>query len=420
MKKLSVYVATMVVAMNGFGQVNEEIVSLGQGYQNQAFYSLANGEIDQIARNSWDLAFDASGFGSAIRINDAKGLKLYEYPNGDNSLFGEPLDTTGLTTWTELINSDITWSEGAFNANRNTADDFDLGWGTYNTVTHAITGKALYILQLADNSCLQVEVQSLSAGTFTFRYADLNGGNIVDATIAKSNFSGKNFGYFHLASNEVLDLEPTNSTEWDLLFTTYTTLLGPDMPYGVTGVLSNKDIQVAKVEEIDNVATFINWQGQDFSEDINTIGYDWKSLNYQTFTFDIQDDVVYFAKTADESIWKIVFTGFGGSANGNFEFTTELISTASISNHEKSDSKFTVYPNPVQNQNINIVYDLPSNENAELFITDLSGKIVQHEFFNANEGLTAKQIHLTDLKAGIYLVNLKLNNGILTQKLIIQ
>jgi len=419
MKKLGVFVGVLLYAMNANTQVNQEMLSIGQGYQNQAFYSLANGEVNQIDKNSWDLAFDASGMGSGIRINGAKGLKLFEYPNGDIGIFGESLDTTGLNSWNELLNSDQNWEETAFNANGDPSNDFDLGWGQYNTTTHAITGTSLYILQKSDSEFLQIAIENLSGGTFSFKYANLNGDNITNSTVSKSDFSGKNFGYYNLTSHTTLDLEPL-SDSWDLLFTSYKTVVGPGMVYGVTGVLSNNLVEIAKVENIGHTDSYTDWEEKTFSEAINTIGYDWKSLNYETFEFEIADSLIYFIKSKQDEIWKLVFTGFGGSANGNFEFTTELMSTASISNHQKSDSKFTVYPNPAQSENVNLVYDLPSNENAELLITDLSGKIVQQESFIPNEGLTTKQIQLAQLKPGIYLVNLKLNNGILTQKLIIQ
>ena len=419
MKKLGLYVGILLLSYNTSAQVNEETVTIGQGYQNQAFYSLANGEISQNDKNNWDLAFEAYSFGAGIRINDAKGLKLWRYPNADNSAFGTSLDTTGISNWSQLINSDEFWEIGAFNKTANPNNQFDLGWGTYNTTTHVITGDSLFILEKSNGDLIQIDIQNISSGAFNFRYADLDGQNIENNAVLKSEFSGKIFGYFNLDSGQTLDLEPLSS-KWELLFTSYVTYLGPNMPYGVTGVLSNAGVEVAKVENVANTTTFNDWSSSIFKEEINTIGYNWKSLNYQTFQFEVDDSLVYFVKSKQDEIWKIVFTGFGGSANGNYEFTTELMSTASLSNHKKNDTKFTVYPNPVQSENITIVYDLPSNENAELFITDISGKIVHREAFNAIEGLTTKQIQLANLKPGIYMVNLKLNNGVLTQKLIKQ
>lgn len=419
MKKIVFFASITLSTIHNHAQVNQEIVSIGSGYQHQTYYSLADGEVAQIDKNSWDLAFDASGMGAGIRLNGAKGLKLFEYPNGDINLFGESLDTTGLSTWNELLNSNQSWEETAFNANGDPDNDFDLGWGQYNSTTHAITGQSLYILQKSDSEYLQIVIDNLSGGTFSFRYADLNGDNMTSSTISKNDYNGKNFGYYNLTSHTTLDLDPP-SNSWDLLFTSYKTLVGPGMVYGVTGVLSNKAIEIAKVENVNQVDTYANWGGKSFSEATNTIGYDWKSLNHETFEFETADSLVYFIKSAQGDIWKVYFTGFGGSANGDFEFTKELMSTVSLSSNEKTDFKFTIYPNPSNTENIALVYDLPSIENAELFVTDLSGKILQRKSFIIDVGLSTKQLQLTGFKPGIYLVNLKISNGVLSQKLIIQ
>jgi len=45
-----------------------DVVSIGPGYTNQSFYSLANGEISNELNTNWDLAFQISGFQATIRI----------------------------------------------------------------------------------------------------------------------------------------------------------------------------------------------------------------------------------------------------------------------------------------------------------------------------------------------------------------
>ena len=110
---------------------NNEMISLGAGYSNQSFYSFTNGEIANVDNTNWDIAFSVSGMGSAVRINGGYGMELFTYPNGDLNDWST-LDTTGMSSWTSQINSDKSWSLGAFDQNADENEAFDLGWGIYS------------------------------------------------------------------------------------------------------------------------------------------------------------------------------------------------------------------------------------------------------------------------------------------------
>jgi len=423
MKKALIKILTIIVLPSplAFSQVVSDVVSLGTGYPNQAFYSLENDEIGQIPKNSWDVCFEVSSLGSGIRINGANQLKLWHYPNGNNTDFGNALDTTGLSNWAELINSDTSWSRGAFNQTSNPSNPFDLGWGIYNTVTHSVAGNSLFILSDENGDYIQVDIIELISGEFRFRYANLDGSQAVTDTIRKADYPGKNFGYYKFETQSALDLEPSQSEDWDLLFTQYVTYVGPNVPFGVSGVLSNSEVQVAKVAENPDAENYQNWFGKTYSTEINTIGYNWKDLNYTTFQFDVEDSLLYFVKTTSGDVWKIIFTAFGGSSTGNYEFTKQRLSTASIESEEFGEATLTVYPNPNSGGPINILLDIPNvNKHVNLKVIDLSGRLVLADVLENEGGLTQHQLSSNQLKPGIYLVQIDYNGHSISQKLILQ
>lgn len=418
-KKLlfSAVAAFGLIASVSAQQVNET-VSIGAGYANEVYYNLQSGNKQSVTRDNWDLAFasDGIGFGSsAIRINDGTGTELYIF-SSDTSDWST-LDTTGFN-WTanRVINADTTWTEGAFN-NFTPTSGFDLGWGEYSTITHIVSANRIFVLKLANGTYKKIIIDRLQSGTYHFRYADVNGSNEVAATVTKNNHSGQNFGYYSIQNQQELSREPGTST-WDLLFTKYVTDLGGGMLYGVTGVLANINAKVAQVNNVPDVNT-VSHTGQNYTFDIGTIGYDWKYFNTTTFQFEIEDSLVYFVETAAQDIYKIIFTGFGGSANGNFEFTKEFITSVGVD--ELANQKtflLNVYPNPAR-ENINITYNGLENQ-TQIHLYDLTGKEVLTQVWNNGIGLNQEQVDVSQLQQGVYFLTLVSGNKTTTQKIIIQ
>lgn len=297
-------------------QVVSDTVSMGAGYANEVWYSLDNGIQGSHVRNNWDIAFSITGFSATILTNSAEGTELWTYPNGDTSAWSS-VDTTGMSAWAQNWNSDTSWALGAFSANTSTTDPYDLGWGIYNQVTHFVIGDSIYIIKLSNGDYKKLWIEKSASAVYSFRYEDLDGSNTASATINKSNYFTKNFAYYSLQTASESDREPTTA-DWDLVFTKYTAFV--PTAYGVTGVLTNIDVESVDVRNVDE-STYDDWQAQTFSTRINEIGYDWKTFDMGTFSYIIEDSTVYFVKAKNGGIWKLVFTGFGGSTDGNFIFT---------------------------------------------------------------------------------------------------
>lgn len=409
MKKLNFILSFILLVHINVNAQTTDTVSQGAGYANQVWYNIQNGIKHTSSKNNWHLAFETVNQSSSIHINSSIGVELWLHATADTSQWST-LDTNGISNWTKYYNSNITWSKGAFNAPANPNNQFDLGWGTYSMITHTVTGDRIFIAKISANDYKKIWIKSLASGTYTFRYANLDNTNDVTTSITKSGYNTKNFIYYNLNTQQIVDREPANNT-WDLAFTQYIEFI--PSAYLVTGVLHNKNIESVKAYPVDETI-YTNWGNHTFAEDINIIGYDWKSFNNQTFQWTIADSTVYFIKDLNNNIWKLVFTGFGGSSNGNYIFTKELLSATGI-NQEQNTSFTQVYPNPC-NDILNII----SNNLNRIEIIDLGGRKIYEENVSSI-GMVNTQISVKSLPKGIYILKTSDNSGLNNQtKVIVQ
>lgn len=386
----------------------EDSIEMFPGYTNESYYSFAHGEQINIDNTSWDIAFELDGFGASIRTNEHTGTEVYVYTNGTD---WTTVDTTGMT-WNTLHNSETTWAVGAFDQSINTANPFDIGWGVYNPTTHQIVGDSIHIVKLSDGSYKKVKIESLISGVYAFKHADLNGANEVSATLTKSDYTDKNFVYYSIVNDVILDREPTN-TSWDIMFTKYVSEIAPGTHYGVTGVLSNNGVYVREANGID--PTSANFYDFTIDSVINVIGYDWKSFNMSTFAYDIAPDLSYFVQDQAGDIWHLIFTRFDGSSTGKVVFSKEKVSAANVEDLVDVTS-FGIYPNPAT-ANATVIFNTSSE--AAISIMNMEGKVVFSEQIDET-GFLTYPISLDELNAGTYFVQLSTQGGVATKKLIVQ
>jgi len=291
-------------------------ISMGAGYADEVFYSLENGIVETSPRSAWDIAFSTDPMSSTVLINEGYGVELYTYPNGDQTAW-DAIDTSSISEWQAMYNSDTSWYYGAFD--RNDLGHPDYGWGVYNTQTHDVMGDSLFLIKLGDGSLKKIFIEKRAAMTNSF---SIKYGNIDEAgesrEISCGDYSGKNFIYFSLSSGEVLDIEP-DIDSWDLLFTKYH---DESIPYIVTGVLTNGEVETAEIRYTDtdlaDPGTAV------FDDDISIIGSDWKSFDMGTFTYTVEEDLCYFVKKGEE-IYKMIFISTDGSASGKIVFEKEYL-----------------------------------------------------------------------------------------------
>ena len=95
----------------------------------------------------------------------------------------------------------------------------------------------------------------------------------------------------------------------------------------------------------------------------------------------------------------------------NLKIGETFDSTTLSDSLEESSSNFRLYPNPVSGNVVNII-----SNNIDVFEVDvfsLSGKLIISNI--SNDG----QINISNLKSGVYLINIESSYGNTTKKLIV-
>ena len=386
-------------------------ISMSAGYANQVFYSMQEGETQNINNGDWDLAFSIGNYSSSIRINDGMGVELYNYHLGDTSDWNNINQNIINMLSSPLNNSDTSWMIGGFDIN-SVPGGFDFGWGVYNIVNHHVVGDSLFIIKTINGNWKKLWIQNLASGEYNFKYSNIDGSNEFVTSLKKSDFQDKLFGYYSIDQNNTIDREPL-SADWDITFTKYITSV-QGMPYSVTGVLSNINVKVAEANNV-TPATYYNFNNHIFQNEINTIGYDWKTFDMSSFSYILDPNVCFFIKDQEENIWRLYFNSFEGSSTGNVSFNTELISTAAVEEGNQNNN-ITIYPNPASDY-VNLICESSKKDNI-IYISDLNGKIVLKE--KTTNSFSAINVNVSNFKKGIYIVSLVSDNFIKKEKLIIK
>jgi hypothetical protein len=407
-------------SFNAIGQSVNDSTSMNTLYTNQVFYSLDNGEVANINNNDWEIGFSASGngaAGSAIILNEAT-TSLWAYP-GDTSQWST-FDTTGYVSWEQLLNTDTSWTNGAFNVYRGATGAFDMGWGVLNPMNNFwIFGDSLYLLKLSDNSFKKLWIISLKTGVWAYKYANADGSNEQTFTITKSNYPNRNFVYHSMISHQIIDREPDNTT-WDLMFTKHTDYVNPPGTYvSVTSVFNNRNVWSAKAHEVNYAAASIATNPQTtFNQNINNIGREWKKYSSST-GWVIYDSIAYFIYDNDSSnFYRVVFTGFSGTGSGKTYFNKELLQNVSVNDVEQK-VQLSIYPNPTQG-NVTLLINYPISNDIEVAIVDLAGKLVYQNIIPLLSGVNQKILDVNHLTSGIYILTIKSEKINTSQKLIIR
>lgn len=401
---------SFLLVQSTFSQETTVNLSLDASYASQVYYKLNTKTQTSVAANSWDLAFfRASNFDHGIRVNDGIGIEVFEATN--QATAWNTIDITNEAAWSTLYNSDTDRINGAFMQGSAT-----YGWGEYNTTTHHITGTIIYVLKYTDGSYKKFICEDFYGG-YTIKYASWDGSDWSEdksAVISNSNNSNTTYNYFSLQNDNEVIVEPA-ATDWDFVFTKYFTDVSTSK-YNVTGVLSSDNITVA-------TATGDATNSLSYSEEINTIGYNWKSLNFTTLTYEVDSNLKFYVKDKDEKIYKLYFTEFEGSSTGNLAFNFEDV-TETLNIEEVGERiTFGIYPNPVNfDKKINIVFDINKvNENEnKIEIYNVSGQKVLATSITNSLGFYNKEINLSSLNSGIYMLKFTSGNYQKTKKIVIQ
>jgi hypothetical protein len=168
----------------------------------------------------------------------------------------------------------------------------------------------------------QLVIDSLKNGVYYFRTAAMDGKNPKSNSIKKMD--NVNNVLFSLSNPSAIVAEPANSN-WDLLFTQYTTLLytdeGDPYPYLLTGVLINPRFVEVAVDSLSpfGSVTYETAQSMNFSKSADRIGYNWKRYDFAVGTYTVNSDIVYVIRDTKGYLYKFRFVGFYKLVNNKME-----------------------------------------------------------------------------------------------------
>lgn len=406
MKQKAIFTLFTVVLFS-FATAQETFVEINQGagYANEVYYTLGSEAMTIVPIDQWDVAF-MGGTSADIIINEgaaASGGQLGLYRVPAEYSFSDTLQPV----WAEarLHNAESGEVVGAFGQVASPGDPFDLGWGIYDPISHTVGNGPTYMIQERDSSWLKFRVQALAQGKFIFEYAELDGaGHTVDTVDARGDIA-RSMIHYSLRDQRMVDEIPV---KWDLVFNRYTTPLadeeGNTLEYLVTGVLQAPGIEVAEVSTMEPTMRMYDDTQDTFRQELDVIGYDWKSFNLQTFQFSIDAERLFFVKNREGEIWKLQFIDFEGSSTGVTVFTEARQDVVSSIGAFTPAYRVEVFPNPVVDQfiidcEVNGLSKVP----ATWRLTDAQGRI-------SRQGILPSQgrqsVDISSLLGGTYFLHI--------------
>jgi len=413
-KQLLLISALAASTLTSSAQVISDSVTMGSGYSNQVFYQLSTGNKTIANAADWDLQFFSSLFSASIRVNSGFDVELYAAASSDTSNFTTAtLDTSSLTI---LRDGYATWETDAFTSQATGHPNY--GWGAYQGLGNLL-GLKVYAIKLTSGVFKKIWIKEFkTSGTITFTVADLDGSNSFTKTISRSAYSAKRHFYYDVENDSIYDSEP-GKTDWELVFRKYSDQAGPQY-YNVTGALTNDGLAIAQVNNTSIADAQANWNTHTYDSTINIIGYDWKSFNMGTFSWDITDSLSFIMKDYTGDVYQLVFTGTSGSSTGKMYFTKELFSTVSLEENSPV-MNVGVFPNPA-NSFLTVNFELiDASVSTQIRIMDMNGRLVKTIANNfMNSGVNQITTDISDLTQGVYFLQIIAGNKSITKRVVKQ
>lgn len=394
-------------------------LACGANYANQAYYRLSDDQTTTLANPSWDLAFTTVGFQDAgILINEASAssftapLPEFEAYATGVEFFDDFIDPASLED--RRYNSEENWLNGALNTDKDPMNPFDFGWGQYDPLTNKVIGNKVWAFKLRNGTFKKFMIDSVVLTTYYVRWANLDGTDLQTMAINKNDHKAAGFAYLSIQNNQILANPPA---DWDFYWGRHTTPLddgnGGIIEYMVTGVLTGPGIQVAEADGVDplEVDYVIGNYADSLTSDPNTIGNDWKYYDFST-GWNIDFDRVFFVKTRDQHIWKIVIIDFEGSSTGNMVFEkTDLGVISSLQPVSPSANSIQAGPNPARLGDALTVQWTGEAGAANFQLMDLQGRPVWSTTQNLTPGFQIITDTPSNLIPGMYILQVSQGNG---------
>ena len=265
-------------------------IPMGSNYMTQTYYNIENNQIvSQNNRIDWDIAFESKRDSNYIYLNSSKFVQVWlisEIP------FDEPIN---------LEQALWQWDQSCL-VNGGTAIDNLSQEDVYYVIDLGLDEN------LEGSGFIKFKVINSDSNGYTFRYSSID--NSTDTTLSINKNESYNKIHFSFINNSIVSIEP-QSTNWNLLFSSYTHIFSENTPYLVTGVLINSQLVSVACDTTSLFDEISINSAQSFSysncEDI--IGYNWKTFDFESNSYTINQTKTYIVKN-DNQYYKLRFLDF--------------------------------------------------------------------------------------------------------------
>lgn len=277
------------------GEVTRDEIFIGTDYKKQIFYNLETGvETAENLKTIWDFA--VSNTGNHIKLNSSKMM------TASKTVFTELKDLTSVESYDLLADHPSEY-----------IDTMSIGNWAENKV---------YLIDRGYNSVGEhlgyAKIKTYKDGSKRMlNYALLDGEGEQTIELIKDDLYS--YSYISIDNGQV-NIAPEDE-QWHVCFTQYTHLFDPEMPYLVTGVLTNPANTRARAYS-DSAFAHIDLETAkrvELTDSSDAIGYDWKTYSFNTGDFVVHTDKNYVLKIRND-YYKLHFIDFYTSEGlkGNF------------------------------------------------------------------------------------------------------
>ena len=287
--------------------VQSQIFAMGENYANQLWFDFATQKTETNAFGLWHMGFSCDPSQPRVSIN-----------GGISASFG--VARFAGSSFGKITADSIKKVQWHFDNPNGDPDSSAFPQAFVKNGTQWEVNDYTYVIDLGDKikdstRYVQLKFNGCKPGqSYDFEYKNLEpNGFLRKQTITVNR--DKNFVYYQFLVHRIVDNEPCNNDQWDILFTTYKESVpdanGVPYPYVIRGVLINpKKVSVAQLDKVDfNTIDKAYASAVVYGKKQDEIGYDWKQYDQTAERYTMVPNRVYLIKTTD-AIIKMKFVDF--------------------------------------------------------------------------------------------------------------
>ena len=287
--------------------VQSQIFAMGENYANQLWFDFATQKTETNAFGLWHMGFSCDPSQPRVSIN-----------GGISASFG--VARFAGSSFGKLTADSIKKVQWHFDNPNGDPDSSAFPLAFVKNGTQWEVNDYTYVIDLGDKikdstRYVQLKFNGCKPGqSYDFEYKNLEPNGFLRKQMITVN-RDKNFVYYQFLAHRIVDNEPCNNDQWDILFTTYKESVpdanGVPYPYVIRGVLINsKKVSVAQLDKVDfNAIDKAYASAVVYGKKQDEIGYDWKQYDQTAERYTMVPNRVYLIKTTD-AIIKMKFVDF--------------------------------------------------------------------------------------------------------------